>query len=44
MSQRMVVSEEALHEVLAFLFSSADMPANEPGIYVTVRLVRSANR
>ena len=44
MSQRMVVSEEGLYEVLAFLFSSAHILVNEPHLYGTFRLIDAACR
>ena len=44
MSQRMVVSEEGLYEVLAFLFSSAHLLVNEPHLYGTFRLIDGASR
>ena len=44
MSQRTVVSEEALYEVLAFLFSSAHILVNEPHLYGTFRLIDGASR
>jgi hypothetical protein len=44
MSQRMVVSEENLYEVLAFLFSSAHILVNEPHLYGTFRLIDAASR
>jgi len=44
MSQRMVVSEEGLYEVLAFLFSSAHILVNEPHLYGTFRLIDGASR
>ena len=44
MSQRMVVSEEGLFEVLAFLFSSAHILVNEPHLYGTFRLIDGASR
>ncbi len=44
MTQRMVVSEEGLYEVLAFLFSSAHLLVNEPHLYGTFRLIDGASR
>ncbi len=44
MSQRMVVSEEGLYEVLAFLFSSAHILVDEPHLYGTFRLIDGASR
>ncbi|NIN66620.1 MAG: hypothetical protein GTO63_18425 [Anaerolineae bacterium] len=44
MSQRMVVSEDHLYEVLAFLFSSAHLLVNEPHLYGTFRLIDGASR
>lgn len=44
MNQRMVVSEEDLYEILAFLFSSAHLLVNEPHLYGTFRLVDAASR
>ncbi len=44
MSQRMVVSEEGLYEVLAFLVSSAQILVNEPHLYGTFRLIDGASR
>jgi len=44
MSQRMVVSEEDLYEVLAFLFSSAHILVQEPHLYGTFRLIDAASR
>ncbi|MGB9299469.1 MAG: DUF6092 family protein [Anaerolineae bacterium] len=44
MSQRMLVSEEGLYEVLAFLFSSAHILVNEPHLYGTFRLIDGASR
>jgi hypothetical protein len=44
MSHRMVVSEEGLYEVLAFLFSSAHLLVNEPHLYGTFRLIDGASR
>ena len=44
MSQRMVVSEEGLFEVLAFLFSSAHILVDEPHLYGTFRLIDGASR
>jgi hypothetical protein len=44
MSQRMVVSEDGLYEVLAFLFSSAHILVNEPHLYGTFRLIDGASR
>lgn len=44
MTQRMVVPEEGLYEVLAFLFSSAHILVNEPHLYGTFRLIDGASR
>ena len=44
MNQRMVVSEEGLYEVLAFLLSSAHILVNEPHLYGTFRLIDGASR
>ena len=44
MSQRMVVSEEDLYEVLSFLVSSAHMCVVEPEFYGTFRLIDAACR
>ncbi len=44
MSQRMVVSEEGLYKVLAFLFSSAHLLPNEPDLYGTFRLIDAGSR
>ena len=44
MSQRLVVSEDGLYEVLAFLFSSAHILVNEPHLYGTFRLIDGASR
>jgi hypothetical protein len=44
MTEQMVVSEEGLYEVLAFLFSSAHLLVNEPHLYGTFRLVDGASR
>lgn len=44
MSQRMIISEEDLFEVLAFLFSSAHLLVDEPHLYGTFRLVDAASR
>ena len=44
MTERMVVSEEDLYEILAFLFSSAHLLVNEPHLYGTFRLVDGASR
>jgi hypothetical protein len=44
MSQRMVVSEDGLYEVLAFLFSSAHILVDEPHLYGTFRLIDGASR
>jgi len=44
MNQRMVVPEEGLYEVLAFLFSSAHILVNEPHLYGTFRLIDGASR
>jgi hypothetical protein len=44
MSERMVVSEEGLYEILAFLFSSAHLLVNEPHLYGTFRLIDGASR
>jgi len=44
MTERMVVSEEDLYEILAFLFSSAHLLVNEPHLYGTFRLIDAATR
>jgi hypothetical protein len=44
MTERMVVSEEGLYEILAFLFSSAHLLVKEPHLYGTFRLVDGASR
>lgn len=44
MSKRMVVSEENVYELLAFLFSSAHLLVNEPHLYGTFRLIDGASR
>jgi hypothetical protein len=44
MTERMVVSEDELYEILAFLFSSAHLLVNEPHLYGTFRLVDAASR
>ena len=44
MSQRMVISEEDLYEILAFLFSSAHLLVQEPHLYGTFRLIDAASR
>jgi hypothetical protein len=44
MTERMVVSEESLYEILAFLFSSAHLLVNEPHLYGTFRLIDGASR
>jgi hypothetical protein len=44
MTEQMVVSEEGLYEVLAFLFSSAHLLVNEPHLYGTFRLIDGASR
>ena len=44
MSQRMVVSEEDLYEVLSFLISSAHLCVTEPRFYGTFRLIDAACR
>lgn len=44
MSQRMVVSEEGLYELLAFLVSSAHLCVTEPRLYGTFRLIDAASR
>jgi hypothetical protein len=44
MSQRMVVSEEELYEVLSFLVSSAHLCVTEPRFYGTFRLIDAACR
>lgn len=44
MSERMVVSEEGLYEMLAFLVTSAHMSVMEPEFYGTFRLVDAACR
>jgi len=42
MSQRLVVTEEALYEVLSFLVSSAHLCVVEPRLYGTFRLTDAA--
>jgi hypothetical protein len=44
MSQRTVVVEEDLYELLSFLVSSAHLCVNEPRLYGTFRLVDAACR
>jgi hypothetical protein len=44
MSQRLVVTEEDLYEVLAFLVSSAHLCVVEPRFYGTFRLIDAACR
>jgi hypothetical protein len=44
MSQRMVVSEENLYELLSFLVSSAHLCVTEPRLYGTFRLIDGACR
>ncbi len=44
MSQSMVISEDDLFEVLAFLFSSAHLLVDEPHLYGTFRLIDAASR
>jgi hypothetical protein len=44
MSQRLVVTEEALYEVLSFLASSAHLCVVEPRLYGTFRLIDAACR
>ena len=44
MSQRMVVTEEDLYEVLSFLVSSAHLCVTEPRLYGTFRLIDAASR
>jgi hypothetical protein len=44
MTERLVVSEEGLYEILAFLFSSAHLLVNEPHLYGTFRLIDGASR
>jgi len=44
MTDHMVVSEEDLYEILAFLFSSAHLLVNEPHLYGTFRLIDAATR
>lgn len=44
MSQRMIISEDDLFEVLAFLFSSAHLLVDEPHLYGTFRLIDAASR
>jgi len=44
MTQRLVVSEEDLHEVLSFLVSSAHLCVVEPRLYGTFRLTDAACR
>lgn len=43
-SERNLLSEENLYEMLAFLFSSAHLLVNEPHLYGTVRLLDAASR
>ncbi|MGA9347424.1 MAG: DUF6092 family protein [Anaerolineae bacterium] len=44
MSQRMVVTEEDLYEVLSFLVSSAHLCVTEPRFYGTFRLIDAVCR
>jgi hypothetical protein len=44
MSQRMLISEEDLYEVLSFLVSSAHLCVTEPRFYGTFRLIDAACR
>jgi len=44
MTDHMVVSEEDLYEILAFLFSSAHLLVSEPHLYGTFRLIDAATR
>ena len=44
MSQRMVVSEENVYELLSFLVSSAHLCVTEPRVYGTFRLIDAACR
>lgn len=44
MSQRTVVTEESLYELLSFLVSSAHLCVHEPRLYGTFRLVDAACR
>jgi len=44
MSQRMVVSEENLYELLSFMVSSAHLCVVEPRLYGTFRLIDAACR
>lgn len=44
MSQRTVVGEEDLYELLSFLVSSAHLCVNEPRLYGTFRLIDAACR
>jgi len=43
-SQRMVVSEEDLYEMLSFLVTSAHLTVHEPRLYGTFRLIDAATR
>ena len=43
MSERIVMSEENLDEILAFLFSSAHLLVNEPHLYGTIRHLDAAS-
>lgn len=44
MSQPLVMTEEKLYELLAFLVSSAYLCINEPKLYGTFRLIDAASR
>jgi hypothetical protein len=44
MNERMVVPEDGLYEVLAFLLSSAHILVDEPHLYGTFRLIDGASR
>jgi hypothetical protein len=44
MSQRLVVTEEDLYELLSFLVSSAHLCVHEPRLYGTFRLIDAACR
>ena len=44
MSQRMVVGEEDLYELLSFLVSSAHLNVGEPRLYGSFRLIDAACR
>jgi hypothetical protein len=43
-SERHLLSEEDLYEMLAFLFSSAHLLVDEPHLYGTIRLLDAASR